>query len=78
MEIFTDIDISQFTTVFLIVGAILFVLGFLLRGNAKKSSVSSVISMLFLTVGSILLLLAAFKWISQSFNDWGIFSDRML
>ena len=76
MQVFEDI--SKYSTIILIVGAILFVLGFLLKGNAKKSTGTAVVSTLFLTLGSGLLILALFKWISDSLGNWGFFSDRML
>lgn len=76
MNIFADL--SQFAMPAAIIGGILFVLGFYLKGNAKKDTASSLFSMLFLTVGVILLLFAASVWISQSFSSWNFFSDRMI
>lgn len=76
MEVFADL--SQYSTIFAVVGAILLVLGFLVKGNAKKDTVAGVFSMILITVGAIGLLFAAAQWISQSFSDWGFFSDRMM
>lgn len=75
MEVFTDL--AQFAMPAAIAGGIIFVLGFLLKANAKKETASSVFSTLMLTVGAVLLLFAAATWISQSFESWGLFSDRM-
>lgn len=76
MEVFTDL--SQYSMIFAVVGAILFVLGFLLKGNAKKDTAAGVISMILITVGVIGLFFAAAQWISQSVSGWNFFSDRML
>ncbi len=76
MEVFTDL--SQYSTIFAVVGAVLFVLGFLLKGNAKKDTAAGVISTIMITVGVIGLLFAAAQWISQSITGWNFFSDRML
>lgn len=76
MEVFTDL--SQFTVPAAIIGGILFVLGLLLKANAKKETASSVISTLMLSVGVVFLLFAAANWVSKAFEDWGFFSDRML
>ena len=77
MEIFTDL--SKYSTLFAIVGAVLFVIGMLVRGgNQEKKTGTSVISMLIITIGVILLLFAASNWIMQSLKDWNVFSERML
>lgn len=76
MEVFTDL--SQFAVPAAIIGGILFVLGFLLKANAKKETLSSVFSTLMLTVGVAFILFAAATWISQAIDDWGVFSDKML
>lgn len=77
MEIFTDL--SKYSTIFAIVGAVLFVIGMLVRGgNQEKKTGTSVISMLIITIGAILLLFAASNWIMQSLKDWNVFSERML
>ncbi|MBR1801626.1 hypothetical protein IJ768_00125 [Candidatus Saccharibacteria bacterium] len=77
MEIFTDL--SKYSTIFAIVGAVLFVIGMLVRGgNQEKKTGTSVISMLIITIGVILLLFAASNWIMQSLKDWNVFSERML
>ena len=76
MEVFADL--TKYAPIFAIVGAVLFVLGFLLRANSKKDTATGVISMILMTVGVISLVFAAVQWISQSFGDWEVFSDRML
>jgi membrane-bound ClpP family serine protease len=76
MEVFTDL--AQFSTIFAIVGAILFVLGFLLKGNAKKDTAAGVISTILITLGVVGLLFAGAQWISQSITNWNFFSDRMI
>ena len=77
MEIFTDL--SKYSTIFAIVGAVLFVIGMLVRGgNQENKTGTSVISMLIITIGAILLLFAASNWIMQSLKDWNVFSERML
>ena len=77
MEIFTDL--SKYSTIFAIVGAVLFVIGMLVRGGTQeKKTGTRVISMLIITIGAILLLFAASNWIMQSLKDWNVFSERML
>lgn len=76
MEVFADL--TKYAPIFAVVGAILFVLGLLLKANSKKETASGVISMIMMTLGVVLLLFATVQWISQSFGDWKIFSDRML
>lgn len=76
MEVFTDL--SQFMVPAAIIGGILFVLGFLLKGNAKKDTAASIISTLLLSIGVVLLLFAGITWASKSIENWGIFSDKMI
>ena len=70
-------DLSQFAMPAFIVGIVVFILGFLLRGNAKKSVAVGFFSMLFLTIGADLILFAASTWFSGTVDDWNSFSGRM-
>ena len=77
MEIFADL--SQYATLFAIIGAVLFVIGMLIRGgNQEKKVGASVVAMIFITIGVILLLFAASNWITDSFKGWKSFSDSMI
>ena len=76
MIIFTDL--GQFSTAFAIVGVVLVIIGFYLKAsNTKQSTGRAVGSMLIITIGAILLILAGSKYVAQVFEDWGFFSDRM-
>ncbi len=70
-------DLSQFAMPAFIVGIVVFILGFLLRGNAKKSIAVGFFSMLFLTVGAVLILFAVANWVSDTVDSWNAFSGKM-
>ena len=77
MEVLTDL--AQYSTLFAVIGAVLFVVGMLIRGgNTQKKVGSSVVAMLFITIGIILLLFAAANWVTDGFTAWNTYSERML
>ncbi|MBR1875258.1 hypothetical protein IJ798_02695 [Candidatus Saccharibacteria bacterium] len=63
-------------TIILIAGIILLVLGFLLRGNAKRNTAIGVISMFLMTLGAAALIYCAAKWIGNNFNIWQDYSTK--
>lgn len=75
MEVFKDI--TEYTPALLIGGIILFGLGFLLRGKAKKSAVCAVFSVLFLVLGSACLAIVIIKFIGDTISGWQNYSEVM-
>lgn len=75
MEVFTDL--GQYAGIFSIVGAVLFMIGFFMKAGAKKETFVAVLSMLFMTIGGILLLIAISKFVTDAFQNWGEVSDSM-
>ena len=78
MDGILSIDMKKFAPIFAIIGAVLFVLGFLMRGGTKKSTGVGVISMVLRTIGIVLLLIAISYWVTTSFSEWNKYSDKML
>ncbi len=72
------LNLAQTAPIFMTVGAVMFVLGFLLSGNAKKSAGAGVFSMFLKTVGIVLMLIAAAYWVTTSLTDWADYSKKML
>lgn len=72
------LNLAQNAPIFLTVGIVLFVIGFLMSGNAKKNNVAGVFSMLLKTIGIILALIAISYWVTTSLTNWSEYSDRML
>lgn len=72
------LNLAQNAPIFLTVGIVLFIIGFAISGNAKKSAGIGVLSMFFKTVGIILALIAISYWVTTSFTSWSEYSDRML
>ena len=63
-------------TIILIVGVVLFLIGFLMRGNAKANTAVGVISMFLMTAGAIALLYCLAQWVGTSFTGWQEYSDK--
>jgi amino acid permease len=77
MEVFEDL--SKYSTIFAIVGAVLFVIGMLVRGgNQEKKTGASVIAMIMISVGLVLLIYAISNWVTTGISDWSNYSERML
>ena len=72
------INLEQSAPVFMIVGLVLFVAGFLLSGNAKKNNIAGVISMILKTVGLIGIVIAVAYWVTTGISDWNDYAQRML
>ena len=75
---FEFLNLAQTAPIYMTIGVVMFVLGFLLSGNAKKSAGVGVISMLLKTIGIILALIAASYWITTAIAGWSDYSDMML
>jgi uncharacterized membrane protein len=71
-------ELAKYSTIIFVIGLVLFVVGFLLKANAKKDTAASVFSTIFLTIGVFLLMIALGKWISDSIGNWSFISDRMI
>ncbi|MDO4967799.1 MAG: hypothetical protein Q4E70_03510 [Candidatus Saccharibacteria bacterium] len=63
-------------TIILIVGIVLFLIGFLMRGSAKANTAVGVISMFFMTAGAAALIYCLAQWIGTSFTGWQDYSDK--
>ena len=72
------INLEQSAPIFMIVGLVLFVAGFLLSGNAKKNNIAGVISMILKTVGLIGIVIAVAYWVTTGISDWNDYAQRML
>ena len=72
------LNLEQNAPIFMAIGVVVLIIGFLMGGNAKKSAAVGVFSMFLKTVGAILALIAISYWVSNAFTDWSEYSDRML
>lgn len=70
--------LMDINTILLILGVGLFLIGFLMRGNTKKSAGVAVVSMLLRTAGALMLLFVISQWVMKTLEGWGFFSDRMI
>ena len=71
------LNLEQNAPIFAVVGAISFILGFILKGNAKKSNGAGVGSMFLMTIGAVALLIAISYFVTTSLTDWAEYSERM-
>lgn len=71
-------DFSQYTPIIATVGVIAVILGFFLKGEAKKNTGSAVFSMILLAIGAACLIYALSQWLPSLFKGWDDYGQKYL